>query len=201
MDGSSTSQPLGAPLAPPSYPSPPQPALPHFGEAFGGTVLPPPASAAVPRFAPLSALPPERRLPPRRGSQPAGPTPPPPPQQIAPRELPGTAHPNPAKQLSKIKQIGFNCPSCLAILIIKQPENYDGQAAPCPNCSVVILPPRIAPASPFTLLGPPNPAAPYPPAAAPMPNPAHIPMGLPAPIPSSKPGLPGARKLAQAAMF
>ncbi len=194
----------------PGYAPPVAPPQQSFGDAaFGG--LPPAvtqSSAREPscgRFAPLSALPADKRLPPRRGVvQTAIPASPPVPQQpthIAPREVPGQAHPNPAKQLSKVKQIGFNCPSCLAILIIKQPENYDGQAAPCPNCSVVILPPRIAPASPFTLLGGPAPAAaPFPPPASMPRPPTHVPMGLPAPA-SGKPGLPGARKLAQAALF
>jgi hypothetical protein len=209
MDGTSSSQPPGfAPAQILGRPSPVAPPMQSFGEAFGGpptnAVPAAPATTAVQghgRFAPLSALPPDKRLPPRRGSAPVPGAPPPQaPTHIAPREVPGQAHPNPSRQLSKIKQIGFNCPSCLAILIIKQPENYDGQAAPCPNCNVVILPPRIAPATPFSLLGPPTPSAPYPPPAAMPQPPAHIPMGLPAPA-SSKPGLPGARKLAQAAMF
>jgi hypothetical protein len=188
----------------PGYAPPLAPPQQSFGAgAFGGPspapVEPGPGHA---RFAPLSALPPDRRLPPRRGvSQIPSPPLPQQPTHIAPREVPGQGHSNPSKQLSKVKQIGFNCPSCLAILIIKQPENYDGQAAPCPNCSVVILPPRIAPASPFTLLGSPTPvAAPFPPPAALPRPPVQVPMGLPAPA-SSKPGLPGARKLAQAALF
>jgi predicted RNA-binding Zn-ribbon protein involved in translation (DUF1610 family) len=56
------------------------------------------------------------------------------------------------------KKIGFNCPACLAVLIIKQPDNYDGSAAPCPNCGTHILPPRIANVSPFKLLQATNPA-------------------------------------------
>jgi hypothetical protein len=97
------------------------------------------------------------------------------------------------------KQIGFNCPSCLAILIIKQPENYDGQAAPCPNCGVVILPPRVAPPSPFTLLAPASQrgALPPPPLAAAL-NGQKPPTLVSQP---KKPGLPGAKRLAQAAMF
>jgi hypothetical protein len=39
--------------------------------------------------------------------------------------------------------LGFNCPACAVILVIRQPENYDGSAAPCPHCGVQILPPRI----------------------------------------------------------
>jgi hypothetical protein len=203
MDGTQPTQTPGyASVLPPGHPSSATPPQPSFGEGFG-SVSPAPGFENA-RFAPLSALPPEKRLPPRRG------TPGPPvaatqSTQIAPRELPGIVHPNPARQISRIKQIGFNCPSCLAILIIKQPEHYDGQAAPCPNCNVVILPPRIAPASPFTLLGGPNSSAPYPPPTVvptmlpPMPR--QVPMGLPAPVEPNKPGLPGARRLAQAAMF
>ncbi len=50
------------------------------------------------------------------------------------------------------KQLGFNCPSCFTILIIKDPASYDGRAAPCPYCSKVIIPPKVAPESPFTLI-------------------------------------------------
>lgn len=31
---------------------------------------------------------------------------------------------------------------------------YDGRAAPCPHCGVTILPPRVAPPSPFLLVAP-----------------------------------------------
>lgn len=154
-----------------------------------------PAPPPAVRFAPLSSLPPGQRIPTRRATTPSAT------QQavisgIEPRQLPGMPPVNPGKLAVPFKQIGFNCPSCLAILIIKQLETYDGQAAPCPSCGVVILPPRIAaPVSPFTLLSPAG--------AAPL---SQIkPQALPAPAPASKgptkPGLPGARKLAQAAMF
>jgi hypothetical protein len=183
----------------PSFPSAPPTPQPSFGEGmFGGAspVVPAPANLSGKRFAPLSALPPDRRLPPRREGG-LGPMPPMAgPPQIAPRELPGLAPASVAKQLSRIKQIGFNCPSCLAILIIKQPEQYDGQAAPCPNCGVSILPPRIAPASPFVLLSSPNQAP-----IAPLPPNDSVPMGLPVNAGPQKLGLPGARKLAQAALF
>ncbi len=58
--------------------------------------------------------------------------------------------------LVSFKQLGFNCPSCYTVLVIKDPENYDGRAAPCPYCSVTILPPRVMPPTPFTLLGRPS---------------------------------------------
>ena len=158
-------------------------------------LLPPASSTSQPRarFAPLSSLPPEKRLPARRGPD----APPPTPTGIAPRQLPGLPSVNPSKRSLEVKQIGFNCPSCLAILIIKQPENYDGQAAPCPSCGIVILPPRIAPISPFTLLSPhsPPPGLPGPRSTAP------IPVGRPAPPATRKPGLPGAKTLAQAALL
>ncbi|HEX2750051.1 MAG TPA: hypothetical protein VHM91_18735 [Verrucomicrobiales bacterium] len=56
------------------------------------------------------------------------------------------------------KQLGFNCPSCYTILIIKDPESYDGRAAPCPYCAVNIVAPRIAKPTPFTLVTVPAPA-------------------------------------------
>jgi hypothetical protein len=164
MDGHLPTHTQGATSGPTPTAPPPAPSTVKFGEgAFGGasTVATAPLRPPTGRFAPLSALPPDKRLPPRRDTyeaqrqqeqaqaqQALAPTAPP---AIAPRERPGTAHANPARQLMSVKQIGFNCPSCLAILIIKQPENYDGQAAPCPNCAVVILPPRIAPTTPFAL--------------------------------------------------
>lgn len=166
------------------------------------------------RFAPLSALPEGKGLPPRRdvdgSSAPAAAA------GIMPRQLPGLPHSNPQKQPLQFrppaalparqeKQLGFNCPSCMTILIIKQPESYDGQAAPCPHCGVVILPPRIAPSSPFTLLsqGTPRLGLPGPGGSGPG---DQIPVGRPAPggQPSHqprKPGLPGAKGWARAAMF
>ena len=205
MDGQPPNYPPGFAHAPhPGFPSAPPTPQPVFREGmFGGpaAVAPTPENLNGKRFAPLSALPPDRRLPPRRAGETAGPmAPPTAPPQIAPRQLPGLPQPSPAKQLSRITQIGFNCPSCLAILIIKQPEQYDGQAAPCPNCGVSILPPRIAPTSPFVLLSPPQQSSisPMPPV---VPTQVPIPMGLPVNPGPQKLGLPGARKLAQAALF
>jgi hypothetical protein len=51
-----------------------------------------------------------------------------------------------------VPQLGFNCPSCFAVLFIKNPGEYDGRAAPCPHCQENILAPRVAPASPFVLI-------------------------------------------------
>ncbi len=206
MDGSLPPLPPGyAAGLNPGFPSPAGTLPPiQFGAgAFGGTPLRPhyPQGLPVPertpgaRFAPLSALPPEQRLPPRRGDAPF-PTPLAEPQ-ITPRERPGMGHANPAKQLTRIKQLGFNCPSCLAILIIKEPENYDGQAAPCPNCHVVILPPRVAPPTPFSVL-----EASAPPARPGLAHPVRAMLPPPQPpAPSVKPGLPGARRLARAALL
>lgn len=120
-----------------------------------------------PRFVSLSALPPEKRLPPRReGTRPGlmvprrlvevsisnlhppevSPVPPSPPQGSL------TALPPP---LVPVPQLGFNCPSCFTVLIIKDPGAYDGRPAPCPYCRVSILPPRVAQPSPFTLIATP----------------------------------------------
>lgn len=164
-----------------------------------------------PRFAPLSALPPDKRLPKLRSEIPPATAP----GGLAPRQLPGIPSAKPVMS-QPAKQIGFNCPSCLAILIIRQPEAYDGGAAPCPGCGVSILPPRIAAvSSPFTLLSAasaqphglpqvqaaaqrplqtsPRVLPPAPPTLG-----QAIPMGVPV---SQKPGLPGARKLAHVAML
>lgn len=69
------------------------------------------------------------------------PVPPPPAQPVA---LP----------VATERQLGFNCPSCFAVLIIRDPANYDGSPAPCPTCGVRIIPPRCLPDSPFTLVRP-----------------------------------------------
>lgn len=125
-----------------------------------------------PRFVSLSALPPEKRLLPRRdGTRPG---------LFVPRRLEAVAGavalrpeepaPLPADhssmQLSASPQLGFNCPSCYTVLYIKDPQQYDGRAAPCPHCSVTILPPRVAPPSPFLLIAPP----PAVPSAPPLPT-------------------------------
>jgi len=41
------------------------------------------------------------------------------------------------------KPLGFNCPACRVILVIRDPDAYDGQAAPCPHCGVHVMPPRV----------------------------------------------------------
>lgn len=56
-----------------------------------------------------------------------------------------------------LPQMAFNCPACFTVLVITNPASYDGAPAPCPYCRTKIAPPRIAQASPFTLLNPPPP--------------------------------------------
>jgi len=164
---------------------------------------PPPA-----RFAPLSALPPDRRPVDRRQQPP--PAQPAPPNAMLPRQLPGMADPK-AQRPTVVRQIGFNCPSCMVILIIKQPEDYDGRAAPCPHCGTVILPPRIAPPSPFTVISAPKAGLPLPPKTQlvrPATKTAPVPL-LPAPGSSDSASesdtrrnfLPPARNLAKAALI
>jgi hypothetical protein len=41
------------------------------------------------------------------------------------------------------RPLSFDCPACSVVLVIREPEAYDGAAAPCPHCRVQILPPRI----------------------------------------------------------
>ncbi len=125
------------------------------------------------RFAALSSLPEGLRLPPKRDVIPArhqratlpscelgleGPmTPPPQPAAL----LPPAPVMLPAAQE---RQLGFNCPACFVVLIIRDPASYDGQPAPCPTCGCRILPPRRMPDSPFTLVHrhPDAPASPWP---------------------------------------
>lgn len=149
--------------------------------------------AERPRFVALSALPPDKRLPPRRTGTVQSPSPaqspsnagtpsapvmagstlpapsraensretapslplsaPVRPLPVPPEALTGprASVPVPATPAS-LRQIGFNCPSCFTVLVIKDPSSYDGRAAPCPYCAVTILPPRVAPPSPFTVL-------------------------------------------------
>jgi hypothetical protein len=119
-----------------------------------------------PRFVSLSALPPDKRVPPRPDGYRPG--------LFVPRRLesmsgapatrpvmpaPLVPPPLPPSELTlpDIPRLGFNCPACFAILFIKDPEGYDGRAAPCPHCNVTILPPRVAPQSPFILVA--NPAS------------------------------------------
>jgi hypothetical protein len=115
-----------------------------------------------PRFVSLSALPPDKRMPPRREGRPG---------LFVPRRLeqisggvsvppmpampPVSSPPLPlAPPMPSGPQLGFNCPSCFTVLFIKEPQQYDGRAAPCPYCGVTILPPRVAPPSPFLLVAP-----------------------------------------------
>ena len=201
-----------APVSPPPNWQPTaSPAAPvSFADAMSGRPvqpmsLTPQARASTVRFAPLSAQPEGKGLPSRRDQ--AGPALSPS-TSISPRQLPGVPHSTAARQTQPTalpapqdKQLGFNCPSCLTILIIKQPQSYDGQAAPCPHCGVVILPPRIASPSPFTLLSSAGTPTALPGGGAP----ARIPVGRPAPVvlaaAARKPGLPGAKSFARAAMF
>ena len=50
------------------------------------------------------------------------------------------------------RQLGFNCPACFMVLIIKDPATYDGRPAPCPTCGTRIQPPQCAPESPFSIV-------------------------------------------------
>jgi hypothetical protein len=38
---------------------------------------------------------------------------------------------------------GFQCPACDVLLTIADPSTYDGRPAPCPQCAVIVIPPRI----------------------------------------------------------
>ncbi len=80
------------------------------------------------------------------------------PLPLPPPALPPAPAASPDGLQAPARQLGFNCPSCFTVLIIKDPQNYDGRAAPCPYCQVVIIPPRVAPPSPFTLVAAPAPA-------------------------------------------
>lgn len=124
-----------------------------------------------PRFVSLSALPLDQRLPRRRDGTKPGPVVPrrlaevsttnlPPPDPLPEPPVPHLASPvcptPEPKPLGAARQLGFNCPSCFTVLVIKNPDTYDGRAACCPYCSVTILPPRIAQPSPFTLVATPQ---------------------------------------------
>jgi hypothetical protein len=111
------------------------------------------------RFRPLSSLPEGKRYPGRVGE----------PDEAAvenagqgsrtgfvvtPRSIQPASQQKPQKIAAPVdpnRKIGFNCPSCLVILVIKQPDSYDWAAAPCPNCQAVIMPPRVVPPSPFSV--------------------------------------------------
>jgi hypothetical protein len=124
------------------------------------------------RFATLSSLPPEQRFPIRRDvATPSGETVAQPHGLIVPRRLameqrqqmpsvnvslPEVRESAAMARTTEGRQLGFNCPSCFTVLIIKDPQNYDGRPAPCPFCAVTIIPPRVAPATPFTLIAAPQ---------------------------------------------
>jgi len=38
----------------------------------------------------------------------------------------------------------FPCPACHVLLTVAHPATYNGQPAPCPNCAVIVIPPRAA---------------------------------------------------------
>lgn len=42
-----------------------------------------------------------------------------------------------------VRALGFNCPACGVVLTIPNPGTYDGRPAPCPQCAVLVVPPRI----------------------------------------------------------
>ena len=108
------------------------------------------------RFAALSTLPEGRRLPPRRDvplakhlrQEQAALE-----QTISdpPEALPPVSVPMPLP-LAESRQLGFNCPACFAVLIIKDPATYDGRPAPCPTCGIRIQPPQCVPESPFSIV-------------------------------------------------
>lgn len=111
------------------------------------------------RFVSLSALPENQRVPSKRGlpmgrslrEQAA-------PQSMLPSPAPAPQPPVPIPPRDA-RQLGFNCPSCFMVLIIREPSVYDGRAAPCPSCGAVIMPPRLAPANPFSIVMRSGPAA------------------------------------------
>lgn len=128
------------------------------------------------RFAALSSLPEGLRLPPKRDVVPARHQRAALPATDLALEIPAAPLPPPQSLLppapvmlpsAQERQLGFNCPACFVVLIIRDPASYDGQPAPCPTCGCRILPPRRMPDSPFTLVqrrpqapGPPWPALP-----------------------------------------
>ena len=159
-------------MSEPIYPA--APALPGSERGYGphsGTMAltsPPWATAALPptqinvnmgsgrRFAALSTLPEGRRLPARRdvplakhlrqeSNLPDAPL----------TDLSASPPPGPAPLLlpsAECRQLGFNCPACFAVLIIKDPATYNGCPAPCPTCGTRIQPPQCVPESPFSIV-------------------------------------------------
>jgi len=113
------------------------------------------------RFVSLSSLPEGQRLPPKRDLSPVRQSrmaPPVPdggkfPLLSSPDAIPPTASPVPSVLPAPVqRQLGFNCPACFAVLVIKDPVSYDGCPAPCPTCGSRILPPRCVPESPFSIV-------------------------------------------------
>lgn len=113
------------------------------------------------RFAALSSLPEGLRLPPKRDVVAARHQRAAMPSADLALEVPMTLPPQkqtilpPAPVMlpaAPERQLGFNCPACFVVLIIRDPASYDGQPAPCPTCGCRILPPRRMPESPFTLV-------------------------------------------------
>ena len=109
------------------------------------------------RFAALSTLPAGRRLPAKRDVPLA--------RHLRQEPSPGESMPpappaGPVLPPASSRQLGFNCPSCFTVLIIKDPTTYDGRPAPCPTCGIRIQPPQCAPASPFSIVHRPGPAVP-----------------------------------------
>jgi DNA-directed RNA polymerase subunit RPC12/RpoP len=100
------------------------------------------------RFAALSSLPADRRLPAKRENIPPRASPPPTTELAPPAPLP----PPVMLPSAESRQMGFNCPSCFSVLIIKDPSSYDGRPAPCPSCGIRILPPQRVPDSPFSIV-------------------------------------------------
>lgn len=118
------------------------------------------ASSGGRRFAALSTLPAGRRLPPKRDVIPARhqreatPVNPVPKAELAlppSPVVPPVAAPVMLPSATD-RQLGFNCPACFAVLIIKDPVTYDGRPAPCPTCGMRILPPQCVPDSPFSIV-------------------------------------------------
>lgn len=64
-------------------------------------------------------------------------------RRAEPRSLPGVRPEEGSTLAVPQRPLGFNCPSCGVVLVIREPDKYDGEAAPCPHCAVNILPPRI----------------------------------------------------------
>ena len=48
-----------------------------------------------------------------------------------------------ATDFTAARPLGFNCPACGVVLTIPDPVAYDGRPAPCPQCAVLVVPPRI----------------------------------------------------------